>query len=372
MQVLASFDPGGAANGNIDVSAADSGCKILLYNLSLVAIKLNFEDGSTAILHAGEANYFELDGSTPTIEWSQYSVLNAAVGPISVCTVQLYRPHETIDGTYPFSLIYLLNLGNAVPLATSATSVANTGNAANTAIVASTVAGDGNNAVNITNDAQVTLGDAMHSAVISVTGTLGVTGNINAGTLGVTGNINAGAQIVMENGVMLVWEDNTDVPQNCMQVSNGNAVQILGIPGTELMQFLSSAGSVKAVIDTSTGNILLSGGKIGKSSAGDILDANDGSNIYIKANGGNIIFQSPNGTSVANIDVANNALSLVGQGGSLKNVISANHGAGELYIVGITNTNKIFIKSANGNNLMSIDPSGNVRCAGTLTQNVVP
>src|SRR6266849_851742 len=288
MQVLASFDPGAAMNGNLDVSAADSGCKILLYNLSIVAIKLNFENGATAILHAGEANYWELDGSTPTIEWSQYSVLGAAVGPLSMVTVTLYRPGEVLEGTYPFSLIYLLNLGNAIPLSTSASSITNTGNTAGTAIVTSTVSGDGNNAVSITNDAQVTFGDAMHNAVVGIVGTETVT------------------------------------------------------------------------------DLLVTGRKIGKSSSGDIIDAGAGTDTYIKARGGKIICQSPNGTSLWMINPGTKGLEF-----NNVPIIYINTGAQETYIQMYGNGHIIF-KDKFGNNIASLDSSGNMRLKGSLTQNTTP
>jgi hypothetical protein len=169
MQFVGSFDPSAALNGYMNVGTQYPGCKVLLYNLSIVAITLNFEDGTTDILHAGEAKYWELDSPCPTLAWSQYVVLNAAPGPVSIVTVTTYDADEHVAGTYPMSLIYLLNLGNSVPLSTSATSIANTGNPAGTDILTAQVSGDGGNAVVLTNDAMFTLGDALHPGLMTVT-----------------------------------------------------------------------------------------------------------------------------------------------------------------------------------------------------------
>lgn len=263
MQVLPSFDPSAALSGNIDVSASDSGCKVLLYNLSIIAVKLNFGDGSTAILHAGEANWFDLDGNTPTIEWSQYSVLNAQVGPLSQVTVTLYRPDEKIEGNYPFSLIYLLAIGNSIPLSTTAVAVVNSGNVAGTNILTGQVSGDGSNAVNITNDAQVTFGDASHNANVSITGTETVT-NLNVNTLNASGNI------IEANSESLQWKDSGGTARTVMQVDGGNNTQIFGVAGTDKIQLLSSGGSLAALFDLvnksfnlNTGSTVINGGANG-------------------------------------------------------------------------------------------------------------
>lgn len=181
MQFVGSFDPSSTTSGQMDIGTVDPGSKVLLYNLSIVSILLNFEDGTTDILHAGEAKWWPLSSPTPTLPWKQYAVLNATPGPVSMVTITTYALDEEIVGTYPMSLIYILNLGNSVPLSTSATSIVNTGNAAGTNIVAAQVSGDGNNAVVLTNDAHLTLGDGLHPGLLNVdTASCGV---VNAGTV---------------------------------------------------------------------------------------------------------------------------------------------------------------------------------------------
>lgn len=142
MQVIPSFDPSAALSGNINVNAADAGCKVLLYNLSIYAIQLNFEDGATAVLHPGEANHWTLNDPTPTIAWTQYKKLNVNSPAISTVTVQLFRQDEEIEGTYPTFFGYQFNVGNTLTVSQGAFQVLqNDGNASGTTIAEATVTG---------------------------------------------------------------------------------------------------------------------------------------------------------------------------------------------------------------------------------------
>jgi len=196
MQFVAAFDPGAATSGEMSVGAVDPGSKVLLYNLSIVSLLLNFENGDTDILHAWEAKWWELETSTPTIAWKQQSVLTATPGPVSQVTVTVYRSDEEVIGTYPISLMYLLNLGNAVPLAMSASSIVNSGNAAGTPVVTAQVLGDGNNAVELSNDGQLTLGDGLYPGNLTINGGAISVPTVNAAAVNATtigaGTVGAG------------------------------------------------------------------------------------------------------------------------------------------------------------------------------------
>ncbi len=61
----------------------------------------------------------------------------------------------------------------------TAANIVNDGNSAGTGIIESTVSGDTSSAVLLTNDAQLTLGDAAHAAVVTLKGTL----NFAAGSI---------------------------------------------------------------------------------------------------------------------------------------------------------------------------------------------
>lgn len=141
MRVIDAFDPSVAQSGNIDVGIVNPGAKVLLYNLSLVTIKLNFNNGSTALLHAGEANFWVLDGITPTIQWSQYDMLNAASPPISKVTGTVYEAKEPVNGVYPMALQYQTNIANPGGVNTNVNatqSIVNDGNAPGTSIIEAT------------------------------------------------------------------------------------------------------------------------------------------------------------------------------------------------------------------------------------------
>src|ERR1051326_6459763 len=171
MQVIKSFDPTIAKEGTIDISAPEAGSKILLYNLSIVTIQIDFDNGSTALLHPGEANYWTLDGLTPQLEWSQYSILNSVQSPISQVTGTLYGRDEKIEGNYPTSLIYQINVGNPLGVNTNvsgASSLANDGNTAGTQFIEATPVGDASSAVSVKNDGTFVLGNPTHHGSISI------------------------------------------------------------------------------------------------------------------------------------------------------------------------------------------------------------
>src|SRR6266700_102829 len=257
MQVIPSFDPAATTSGQISVSAPNAGSKILLYNLSLVTIQLNFDNGSTALLHAGEANYWTLDGTVPQIEWTQYNVLNSVQSPSSVVTGVIYGPNERVEGTYPMSLVYSTNIGNPTGVNTNvagSNQVTNDGNAPGTIFIESTPAGDPASAVTLTNDGILIIGNAT----------------------------DAGGAVHTA-----FYED----AGNSMYIRAGAA---------DVINFQDHALTNQA--EVSPNGIQIASGKLGKGAAADILDASDGSNLYIKAAGGTIVFQTPSGTTVAKVD----------------------------------------------------------------------
>lgn len=103
------------------------------------------------------------------------------------------------------SLNRVTNVGNSVPLSSSATSIANDANAPATSIVEATVAGDAGSAVSISNDAQISLGTVLHNAFIKVLGAL-----------------------AFANSSLLQWLDNTGVLRTVLSLSNTNRVIIGG------------------------------------------------------------------------------------------------------------------------------------------------
>ncbi len=343
MQVLPSFDPSVGMGGNINVNAADVGCKVLLYNLSIFAIQLNFEDGATAVLHPGEANWWTLNDPTPTLQWTQYAKLNVNSPAISIVTGQLYRQDEEIEGTYPTFFGYQFNVGNTVSVSQGAFQVLqNDGNASGTVFAEATVQGSPGSNVIMQNQGllevlqwvggvltQIFKTDPGAASVIKLAntgllaevlgnlkvdgttelagaatldGTLGVTGTTTlaglvaaittltslsiSGTLGVTGNSSfstlstsglatlasalLNGVLTFANAIALQWKDSGGTARTAMQVDGNNNTQIWGIPGQDKAQFLKSDGTlemlfdlVKGCLNFSTPSTVTNGGTAG-------------------------------------------------------------------------------------------------------------
>jgi hypothetical protein len=241
MQIIPKFNPAAVASGDIDVSSVNAGAKILLYNLSVINIKLSFQNGNTAILHAGEANYFFLDGTTATIEWSMYSSLNT-VAAISEVTGQIYAPDEKITGTYPMSLTYQLSVGNIVTTSQGASQMlVNDGNSAvpATTIVESTPGGSTTSAVTLTNTGVLDLGNASWPGTINLTGA-------NSGVVlanGLPASLAGQNNDASVSGILAIdGSNNTTV-----MAAESGIIQLTLANGTPLIATVSSAGlSVKS------------------------------------------------------------------------------------------------------------------------------
>ncbi len=198
MYVAGVFDPSSALSGQFNTQLPIRG-KFVAYNESSVGVTFIYSDGTSDYCPAQSANGpFVLPTATPIVTWSQQNVLVSSSTPLSECTIVCYQPGEKIPGTFPISLNRLTNVGNPIPMTTSATSIVNSGNPAGTPIVTGQVSGDGGNAVLITNDAQVTFGDGLHPAVVNVAGTENVT-TVNAGTINVT---TANLQTIVVNTIL--------------------------------------------------------------------------------------------------------------------------------------------------------------------------
>lgn len=135
----------------------------------------------------------------------------------------------------------------------------------------------------------------------------------------------------------ILWVDTNNVTQ--IQAATGSTIQLDDNTGATMLQIdgngkigVSSAGDIIDASSTSTylksrtgGNVVIQvpsgttglridgAGKLGVNSAGDLIDASGGTDIYIKAPGsGNFIFQSPNGTNVARINGTNGNMVIKG------------------------------------------------------------
>jgi hypothetical protein len=277
MRILDSFDPASAPNGYMDIGAADPGSKVLFYNLSVVNILLNFDNGNTDILHAGEAKWWTLDGTTATLAWEQYSVLQATAA-ISEVSGALYGPDETIQGTYPTSLIHQVNVANPNGVNTnvsSTNSIDNEGNPNGTQIIRAVPQGASAPTVTLDNNGNLMLdGSLIMSGV---------------------------AQIQLSNNVPLQALDNTGTPRTLTSMSTQNHV-IFGSGGAQ-WQFRNTTGGTELSYDPSTHQMLFNNGAwslIGPS--GLVIFSTSSANTYINATNsdnlqvnGSTIFQANSG-----------------------------------------------------------------------------
>jgi hypothetical protein len=265
MRYIGTFDPTSVGNGYINVGSANVGDKVLLTNLSAVNIQLNFEDGHTDVLHAGQANYWILEDITPQIVWTQKSVLNVVATP-KECDVVLYDANETISGTYPVSLIYFTIVANPLGVNTNvsgtASALINDGQPVGTQYIESTPTGQTQSSFTLTNDGlmalktlvgasyknQIQTSNTGNSPILGNSGTTSeVAGNLLVdGTLNVTGTSTLG---VVNSGVT-----------STTNLSASGTLQVTGTStlGTTNATNLSASGTLQ-VTGTSTLGVVNSG-----------------------------------------------------------------------------------------------------------------
>jgi hypothetical protein len=320
MQVLKSFDPSAAMSGYINASAADPGCKLLLYNLSIIGIQLNFENGSTAILHPGEANWFLLDGSTPTIEWARYNILNATAGALSQITCQLYRPDEVIEGTYPAFFGYQFNIGNTVTVSQGAFQVLqNDGSASGTVVAETTVAGSPGS--NILMQVQ-----GLVEVLEWVNGSLTQIFKTDPGAASVVKLANVG--LLAEVLGNLKVDGTTELVGNTTEDGNMSITGTLGVTGNTSMTTASTSGLATLNSASITGN----------ESVGGTLGVTGNTSLSTLSTSGL--------ATLAQILLGNaNALQWKDSGGTARTVMQVD-GGNNTQVFGVTGTDKFqFLKS---------------------------
>jgi hypothetical protein len=254
---------------------------------------------------------------------------NLASAPASMITVVGYPAGYSPNGTT--SLSRLTNTGNPVSTVSGiSTAIQNDTNAAGASIVEATVSGDSNSAVSWTNSAVLKNGNSAHpgsvsfdNAKIASDGAGNLTVNSLAGTWqsntaseGLTnvieavsaniGNYNANGLVPQATnlGIALCTKDNTGTVQQGLTINPaGTEVDMSACVVHGALTVTSSSSLDNGALTTDgSGNILFHG-KLGVASAGDVIDASTGADTYIKCrSGGNINFQSPNGTTAAHFD----------------------------------------------------------------------
>lgn len=160
------------------ISAYPDTASIVIYNESPFFLQITLVGSGVYGVAAYTADCFQVNnGFSGTISVTpiEYITTNAGTPPASVMFVQAYGATETLTrlmrntvGTgYPISLNRLQNIGNNLPVGTTANAIVNDGNVAGTSIVEATVQGDSASAVSLTNDGVFKLGTAAHHGSIS-------------------------------------------------------------------------------------------------------------------------------------------------------------------------------------------------------------
>lgn len=274
MRIIPAFDPSTpTTQPYISLGAADSGCKILLYNESNYNLKLDFYNGSNSILHAWEARYWTLDGDTPQVNWSVESVLAMTNPPISSVKGELYEPNEKLEGNYPVGLIRATTVGNPGGVTTSVAStnaIINDGNAIGTSIIESTVTGQSSSSVKIFNDGTGTIAELIGGILVQVV-KLAATDPVLA--------LGAASHLVEVLGNL-----QTDGTFTIANTTHSTSMRV-DTSGNFFMKSVDNAEFALGV-----GNV-----------DGSIIDAFAGATTFIKSPS-DIQLQVPSGTTVAKID----------------------------------------------------------------------
>lgn len=173
MNIAAIFDPATSASDTFTVPQSSANGKMVVYNESNISLQFTFQSGATAYVPAWTAMLFHGPFGNVNVAWQQQTVLTGGgSAPLSQVVVETYACNEPLPGTFPAPLVRQTNIGNSVPLSTSATSISNDGNSANTSIIESTVSGDSGSAVSISNNGVVAIGTTANPGSITVKGTL--------------------------------------------------------------------------------------------------------------------------------------------------------------------------------------------------------
>jgi hypothetical protein len=279
MRIVATFNPSTETSDTFNAGFAGGTGKIVVYNESNINLQLSWGSFST-YCPAWTAMLYCISTNNVNITWQAQSQLVSNGAPISQVIVEAYGPTEAIVGTFPAPLVRQTNIGNSVPLSSSATSVANDGNPANTPVVEATPAGDASSAALLTAGGTLTLGNATHSGSIS--------SDNGAFKTDGSGNVTSNNQTITSGHKLITPEVDSPVATDLIQnVPTGQKISL----------------KVNAVEQAhiSANGLIVAPGKLGKATDGDIIDAG-GNETYLKSRStGSIHFQVPDGTSIATV-----------------------------------------------------------------------
>ncbi len=154
MKITARFDPTSANSGSF---LATANGKFVAINDSNVNLDLAFANGFSDTLLAGARRRWGAQQPNAYVGGTAQSGLGGSAPNVSQVTIVTYTLSEPIPETYPSPVVRQTNIGNSVPLATAATSIANTGNAPATNVVTIQPSDAASPTITIDNSGNVTI-----------------------------------------------------------------------------------------------------------------------------------------------------------------------------------------------------------------------
>lgn len=258
--------------------------------------------------------------------------------PAQSITVLGYPVGSNPQGTT--SLNRLANVGNSLPVTTtsSATSTVNDGSAAGTTLVESTPTGKPQ-AVLLTNDAQMTLGDTTnYGATLTVNGGTHLASTFTA-ALDVYNNpltVHAGS-VNLDNNNAIQIKDSAGTLHPVLRGSNTNVTVLGSLGGTidfvsltqQIYSFAANGGSI--LFNNAGLSLQVSGGFTPLTSSGSNTYIDGTNSSVMRANGANIAIASPGGFAVfqkLNLSGAGSITGITVFSGTLvaSGTVTVNHG----------------------------------------------
>lgn len=196
-QTLASFDPSATMSGHFTNPMPGGIGTIVIYNDSGITIDAMWNSESQ-VLPAGMIDAIKICDPAQIISWQQdYILSNVSSWPASIVKAVGYRTDEKLPyAAFPVPLQRTSNVGNSVPITTSATSVVNDNNPIPTNVVEATPQGAGSSQLLLKNDGSGKLSGGLIS--------LDALGHITGGVIGTSTTDEIGYGVGGSTGVGIV------------------------------------------------------------------------------------------------------------------------------------------------------------------------
>lgn len=272
MKIIQPFDPLASASGTLLPDTVNPCGFLFLINESPAGLRLQFADGAVSVLPPWFARAYRLPVAGAPVAWNTLYTLQATSSPASTVYGESYEPGEIEYSSLLAQvgpLVRQMNMGNTAPVSANVDSINNTGNAAGTGVVSAQATGSTQPNIVINNDGSVSVGQYVGGVFTTLFQV--IPNNVPALRLGAP---SVGWTDVI--GGLAVYGD-LWINANCYLSASNKIMQLAG-------------------------DLILQQGKLGMQSSGDIIDASV-DHTWLKSRGtGHIIFQVPNGASIAEVN----------------------------------------------------------------------